>query len=308
MRIGNKLFPYPLLNNDKLLSGYKESSLFELKVDVDDNGSLPVINGNIVLKNLHFELNNDNLEALLAEGRIAGKLIVECSSTTYRSNFDISTIPYTLTIPAMKFNGVAFFSAYLYATEDISGFCSNEFQEDYEGYKFYIDKFDILAADDGFKVNFEIDTSEDSGPSIFQIVKKINEDNLMTCENGDKYITIQLPESKYKSYETMIKPNSTYNNISFAMIAIPALVYCIDDIMCTQYDSMEEIIAEHHWFEAVCNAYKRETKKDLIFEQLDSYSSLELAQIVLNNAICNGIADFDSLIIGAESDGGDEDE
>ena len=59
MQIGNKIFPYPVLNNTPHLSGYNETSYFELKFDTTATGGLITEGNNFVLKNVHFQLHND---------------------------------------------------------------------------------------------------------------------------------------------------------------------------------------------------------------------------------------------------------
>lgn len=39
MQLGNRVFPYPVLNKNDGLSDYKESSTFMVSFDTDENGS-----------------------------------------------------------------------------------------------------------------------------------------------------------------------------------------------------------------------------------------------------------------------------
>ncbi len=93
------------------------------------------------------------------------------------------------------------------------------------------------------------------------------------------------------------------------MIAIPSLAYCLEDIY-SRYDSLEEILDAHSWFSAVCISYKRRTGNALTFEEFENMSKLELAQMVLNSASCNGLKDFNNMLLGGmnhpEEEGEDE--
>lgn len=76
------------------------------------------------------------------------------------------------------------------------------------------------------------------------------------------------------------------------MIAIPALAGCLDDV-CSRYYTIEEILDDQSWFNAICISYKRRTGNSLTFEDFESMNKLELAQMVLNSASCNALKDFD---------------
>lgn len=308
MHIGNRIFPYPVLNRNEALSDYVENSIFKLEFDVDENGAPIVRNGEIIFKNLHYSVTDASLISLLEQGKLKGAFIVECSASVYRSRFDISSTPYDLKVSAHEINGNVVASCYLYATEDIADFKSTGFIPEYAGYSFDIDKFDILAVDDGFKFKIELDPTDDKVASIFTVVKKEDASDIMSYDYDDKKIIVRLPAAYYDCYDN-IKTKKECNNIAFAMIAIPALVGCLEDV-CSKYYSLEEILDDQSWFNAICISYKRRTGNALTFEDFESMNKLELAQMVLNSASCNGLKDFDNMLLGGmnhpEEEGEDE--
>jgi len=305
VHIGNRIFPYPVLNRNEALSDYVTESIFKVEFDVDANGAPFVQNGEVVFKNLHYTIKDSSLSSLLEQGKVKGAFIIECSASVYRSRFDITSTPYDLRVSAHEINGNVVVSCYLYATEDISAFKSDSFITEYAKYSFDIDKFDILAVDDGFKFKIELDTTDDDKvASIFTVVKKENEDELMTYANKDKSIVIYLPAAYYDSYGN-IKMKKECNNIAFAMLAIPVLASCLEEVR-SEYDSMEEILDDHSWFNAVCISYKRKTGKELLFDDLENMNKLELAQTVLNSGSCNGLRDFGNMLLGNTEEGADD--
>lgn len=309
MHIGNRIFPYPVLNRNEALSDYVENSVFKLEFDVDENGAPIVQNGEVIFKNLHYTITDASLISLLEQGKLKGAFIVECSASVYRSRFDISTMPYDLKVSAHEINGNVVASCYLYAAEDIVDFKSSGFIPEYAGYSFDIDKFDILAVDDGFKFKIELDpTEDDKVASIFTVVKKEDDSDIMSYDYDDKKIIVRLPAAYYDCYDN-IKTKKECNNIAFAMIAIPALAGCLEDV-CTRYYTIEEILDDQSWFNAICISYKRRTGNALTFEDFESTNKLELAQTVLNSASCNALKDFDNMLLGGmnhpEEEGEDE--
>lgn len=310
MHIGNRIFPYPVLNRNEALSDYVQDSVFKLEFDVDKNGAPFVRNGEVVFKNLHYTTTDATLTSLLEQGKIKGAFIVECSASVYRSRFDISTTPYDLKVSAHELNGNVVASCYLYAAEDITDFKSIGFIPEYAGYSFDIDKFDILAVDDGFKFKIELDpTEDDKVASIFTVVKKEDDGDIMTYDYDDKKIIVRLPAAYYDCYDN-IKTKKECNNIAFSMIAIPALACCLEDISSREYHDVDEILDYYSWFNAICISYKRRTGNALTFDDFESMNKLELAQMVLNSASCNALKDFDNMLLGGmnhlEEEGEDE--
>lgn len=308
MLIGNRIFPYPVLNRNQALSDYKEESKFQISFDTDEDGKLIIQRSSVIFKNLCYTLEDDGLETLVNAGKAQGCLIVECSASTFRKWYPITQQPTDLSISAKELNGVVVVSCYIYATEDIPSFSSSGFQADYEGYHFDLDQFDILAADDGYKFKIDLDTTEDDKvASIFTIVPKENRDDLMTYSDDGNKITIALPKEYFDHYNN-IKRKSDYNNIAFAMIAIPVLTACINEIKNTEYDDLADLIEHNAWFNAVEISYKRVFGKPLTLDELENIEALTLAQTVLNFSSCNGIKDFGNILIGNGEGGAEEDE
>ena len=306
MQLGNRVFPYPVLNKNDNLSDYKESSTFMVSFDTNEDGSPYVVDGKVIFKNLHYTITDDSLKELIEEEKLKGAFIVECSASVYRNKFDISQTPYDLPVSVHELNGNVVTSCYIYATEDITGFKSDGFIDDYKNYTFDIDKFDILAADDGYKFKIDLDpTEDDKVSSIFTVIPLETNESIMKYENGDRNITIELPREYFNSYD-IIKRKKEYNNIAFSMIAIPVLSNCISEINTYEWENIDSICDEHKWFNAVRISYKRKKGTELILENFYEMNSLELAQLVLNNASCNGVKDFENMLVGNGDD--DEDE
>lgn len=306
MQLGNRVFPYPVLNKNDNLSDYKESSTFMVSFDTNEDGSPYVVDGKVIFKNLHYTITDDSLKELIEEEKLKGAFIVECSASVYRNKFDISQTPYDLPVSVHELNGNVVTSCYIYATEDITGFKSDGFIDDYKNYTFDIDKFDILAADDGYKFKIDLDpTEDDKVSSIFTVIPLETNESIMKYENGDRNITIELPREYFNSYD-IIKRKKEYNNIAFSMIAIPVLSNCISEINTYEWEDIDSICDKHKWFNAVRISYKRKKGTELILENFYEMNSLELAQLVLNNASCNGVKDFENMLVGNGDD--DEDE
>lgn len=309
MRIGNRIFPYPTLNSNATLSEYKDEANFSLRFDVNSDNELPKDEHGMILRNVHFELTDDILINFFMSGKLKCALIVECSATVYRKMFDLDVMPQDVVLQTLDLKGAVDVSAYLWATENIDSYRNTYFDDDYLGYSFDIEKYDILAVDDGFRFRIDVDPIEDNKmPSIFTIVQKNSNDQEMDYTYNQNGIVISLSPAYFKRYET-IKNKADVNNIMFAIMAIPTLAGSLFDIRSKgeQYNEIDEIVENYSWFKAVCKRYLKVVGTELTMEDFLNIDSLKLAQIVMNHASCNGIKNFaDFLIRGVERDDGED--
>ena len=303
MQIGNKLFPYPTINNIGLRSCFKDTTYSFKCNDYNDGQSY-------VLENACVEINNDNIKKLMNEGYLGVGLIIECSATVYRKMFEISIEPNTIKIPIGDLRDKVEVSCYIYAKKDINDFYDNDFLEDYSGYSFKLDKNDIVAIDDGYTTIIDFDESIDKKvASIFQVIRDKSASG-MIIEKKSKKIVISLPDQEFSNYD-ILRKNDNFQNIIFSMIAIPALTYCLKDLQdklkTDEYD-MDSIEMDYHWFISVKNAYKKQFEVEFTEEIFRNIDVSILAQKLLNDGDLNGIKDLFEIAIKKRLNGEEEDE
>ena len=80
MRIGKRLFPYPTINNSKIASCFKNSNY---SLEYDDESD----NENLILKNAHIQIDNDELIKLIVDKKAEAVIIIECSSNKDKKSF-----------------------------------------------------------------------------------------------------------------------------------------------------------------------------------------------------------------------------
>lgn len=302
MQIGNKLFPYPTINNNILKSCFKDT-VYEFKY-VDKNDGQ-----NYILENACIEINNEYIKKLMSEGYIGAGLVIECSTTVFRKMYEVTLEPQTIKINIGDLRDKVVISCYLYAKRNILDYKDNDFLDDYQGYSFEIEKNDIIAIDDGFTTIIDYDESMDKKvASIFQVIRS-NSVETMTIEMKTRKIVISLPEEEFVYYDTLRK-NDNFQNIFFTMIAIPALTYCLkefqDNILSEQYD-LDVVEMNYTWFISVKNAYKTQYGIELTEEIFKNLDVSILSQKLLNNGALNGIKDLFNLSMRKQY-GGEDDE
>ena len=280
MRVGRKLFPYPVINNSEKVSSFKNASFSLVYEDASDEE-------NLILKNTHLVIDDMNLINLISTGKVKGALIIECSSTIFREKKEIDLENRDIIIPLSDLNDKVYISSFLYATENINGYKSDNFLDDYEDYSFNIEKYDILAADDGFFKTIEYDQEEDQkNDSIFSVIKTKKIDTMLV-DISQKKIIIKLPESEHGLY-TNLRYNKTYQPLFFSMMAIPALSNVLQKFKDQDMD-IEDIADDYYWFNAILVSYEKIYGKKLTNEIFNETETLTLAQKLLNNSTLEGI-------------------
>lgn len=277
MQLGNRIFPYPVLNQTKELSEYNKDTNFELSLQLDQNGNIIKTRDKVILKDICFKLSDEYLKELYENKKISCSLIVESASSIYRETFPLSMIPQTYEIPIKDLKDDVYLSAYCYANCDIDNYKSDNFDED------------------------------NKVASIFVIVKSESNNNTISYDMKSDKIYIYLPPKQHEQYNSL-KVHPEWNDIFFSMMAIPVLTACFSEVKALYKDGGEDlqvVLDNYKWFRAVMKSYKKEKGRDLSEEDFESIQSLDLAQIVFNYASVKGIEKFYDLVNNV---GGDEDE
>lgn len=282
MQIRNKIFPYPILNNDRVYSNFIDAS-FEIVFEPSEEETA------YKLKGLHFSTDSDFINKLFDNKKIEIILVIECSATVFRKAFKISRTPQDITLRKVDFTEKVEISMFACATETFK-MQSSEFDEDYQGIEFEIEKYDILCANDGFNVRFKHDESEGNlVKSIFSVVPSdsISEDTYdINCEMGKK-ITIALSEEEYKNFK-IVNTVPLYREVVFNMLLVPSLIQalslCIKAVQDNSID-LEELGARYIWFRSIQASYVRLYGKELTIDELRNTSPILLAQQLLGNPL-----------------------
>lgn len=301
MRIGKRLFPYPTINNSKIASCFKNSNYSLEYDDASDSKYL-------ILKNAHITIDNPELIKLINDQKAEAVIVIECSSTIFRTVKAITSEPQDIKILLHNLRGKVEISSFIYAKEDFI-YNNTDFLDDYDGYSFNIEKYDILAIDDGFTTKIEYSESEDKKlSSIFRVIKSMDPDlKVMKVDSGDKFIKIVLPAQAFGYYDNL-KNRDYFKNIFFSIIAIPSLIKCLQEFKNEKVD-IDDIRLNHSWFDSIMIAYKKNYNKELTDEIFTDMPVEEMVQTLLNYATVSSIEDISNLFFKNMMMGGmDEDE
>lgn len=278
MQVKSKIFPYPIINHNPDYSNYLDKS-FELIFDNKEDET------SYILSNCRIMTNSITINKLCDEGKIGIVIAVECSSTVYRKVFPIDRVGQDFRLNKMDFAEKVDVSMFAYAKEAFI-LTSDEFEPDYNGLQFEIDKYDIIAANDGFNIYFKHDQSENNlVQSIFSIVpgQDVEENEYIIEIDTGRKITITLSEKDYGNYK-VIYTVPAYKEVFFNMILVPALIEGLSQ--CKNYmndgaNDLEDLGNRYIWFRSIQSAYKKLQGEELSKSKLQESSPVRLAQLLL---------------------------
>lgn len=303
MQVKGKIFPYPVLNNNSILSNFKKGT-FNLEYEAEVNET------SFILKKARFSTESKTINKLFIEGKIGVCLIVECSYTVYRKAFELSDRPKDIILKKVDFSEQVDISLFAYAKEDYV-LVSDELEEDYQDIEFSIEKYDIIAANDGFNVSFRHEEIFDNViESIFSII--VDHDNKegpysVDFERNPRKIVVVLSEKDFNNYQ-IVQAFPDYREVFFCMLLIPALQEALNpclNIIRYEGKDLDDICDKFLWFRSVMSAYERIEGKRLTSDDLKNSSSCMLAQKLLGNPLGVSMIKLVSALKWAE---GEEDE
>lgn len=281
MLLSKRLFPHPVMKKTPH-DDYK-TSFFNLGFEQNQIDS----NEKIKLKNLQFSTNNDNFRNLVIGGKIKVYAHFECSNTLFRKVVALNLTPLDFEIDKKDLNGKLMITCFAIANEDMPDFYDIDFVDEYDNTHFDIDKYDILAFDDGFSIDIIHDIDKDDKiSSIFMVIPKLDDQN-----DGAEYIyedrkiIIKLPQLRYNQYDRL-KYVKNYQNLFFSLFAVPILSMCLNDLKGRNFDELE---LDFNWFISIKNAYKKIYNDDLSSDEFEKIDTYVFAQQIFENPVSKTI-------------------
>ena len=282
MQVKNKIFPYPIINNNKNYSNFNELA-FDLIYEPEETKNA------YILKNTRFFTESKTILKLIKEGKIGITVVVESSNSVYRKSFEITEETKDIKLFKSEFLERVDISMFAYAKNDFI-LQSDEVDEDYLGISFNIDKYDIVGVNDGFNIRFKHNDEEDNLiHSIFSINVGHNLEEgeyLVEFDIGRK-ISINLPENEYKNYK-IIYTVPVYKEVFFNMLLIPALIEGLSLCKAMLDDPSKDLedVGNHYlWFRSILTSYKRLEGKELTIETFKGCSLSSLSQKLLGKPL-----------------------
>lgn len=285
MQVKNRIFPYPVLNNNSFISNYQNIHFELLYDELNDNDYY-------VLKNVRFNTDSEFLLNLYNENKIKVVCILECSYTVYRkAEFIGNELGQDIKISKSDVSDKIYISMYAFATEDLV-FNSSEFEDDYADINFEIEKYDIVAANDGYYYSMIHEESEDNlSQSIFSIIidRELNDGTYLSEYDSTKKIVISLSEEDYNNYK-LIHAVPIYKEVFFNMLLVPTLTEALTK--CSEIlnndssiEEIDDLTNNYLWFRSIMKGYHKLTGEELTKEKFLEKTPIYWSQVLLGKPL-----------------------
>ena len=274
MKITNRLYAYPVLSEDK--DDYIDADFaVEMNIENDLNHL-----------RMHFCVTMDSktIEELIGSGQAEYIIHIECSNTAYRSVHQSVVKEFSCAIPYAKLNGVVEMVALIVSRQRIDCLSSDEWNSDFDGLEFSIEKGSIIAYQnlpslEIVKNNEQISPQE----SIFSVYKKLNADKMIIDMEKDK-VLLGLPEENYRIYASCYNKRNL-RPILNSLTVLPAMVFIIEELCQSSDISEGHDYSQYRWYRYIEKSFQNRGRDFQEYISNAEHTSLEKAQEILGMPI-----------------------
>ena len=293
MEIKYKLYPYPVLSGYS--DDYKDGQ-FDVSIDISRDGYDLKIS-------FQAALTCQSLLDLIQNEKAKYVYHLECAQTGFRTVSQTNKVTETYILSSKQVNGKLQICPFVAAIQDITGYSSADFHNDYSGISFDIEAGCVLAVGKMVTVDISKDIDDLANtPSIFSITRNADATcKQMLVDYSGRKILIKLPLDDYYSYKqlgNMPQAKSILNSLT----VIPALTYVLEELRAQSIDERSEN-ADTLWYRTLSKALLNQFGCNIESENYNSQNFMELAQKLINNPISDA---FKMLTSSFGISGGDD--
>jgi len=234
---------------------------------------------------------------LIAIDRAEYLIHLECPTTFFRKTLTSAAPEISTQINLSRIKKSLEIVAFIVAKRNVKDFFCADWNDDFEGLKFNLEKGNVLAYKVLPTLRLPENTDLANNESIFLLCKKMTDDDRPFEVNldGDK-IKIFLGEADFKIFNRYAEKNDMQPILN-AMVIFPTLVYVFNELHedPQMYESAD-------WFISLCEAYKRRGLNFVSEITSSERKSIELAQEVMELPITNALKNLSVIYEEGDED------
>lgn len=275
MEIKYRLYPYPVLST---YSDDYQSGKFNVVIE-------PHKEGYHLRVDFIVELTNEALKNLIRSGQAKYVYHMECAQTGFRKVFQTGEVITSEVLSDKHLNGTLQICPFIVAVEDIHGYSSKDFHEDYHGISFDIEAGCIMASGKMVTVHISKDVDElERMPSIFSIARNADDScKQMVVDFSGRKILIKLPTEDYYSYKQLSKTPQIQSVLN-SLTIVPALIYVLSELKRVSVSEREEH-EENLWYRILAKTLATKFNCDISSEDFEERDVMCLAQSLINEPL-----------------------
>ena len=220
MKFNNISLPYPVLGNN--------DDVYPLLEDDCIRMADPVKTATEYVFHVDLTQRNQMISNLIVEGKAEYACEITCNTTFLRRCIHSAEPHFDIHLKRKDVNGRINFNCFIAVKEAISNYANPDFNEDYHGFKFDLEKGDLLAVfpSSFYNTNIKFDKLFAAG-SFMQIVEADNGIDKTWFNLDEDKIQIELPHDLYEQY---LRIGNAFPEVIHSSIVHNALVYAISNL------------------------------------------------------------------------------
>lgn len=265
MKINNLSLPHPVLGISDDVGKFVYIPNFSVSLG-KENISLQTEN----------QLDNPTLNQLISEKKALFCTELNCMQTVYRRSLMTNEYKSSITLRVDQLRNKVEVSFYIIASENIEDYQIEGSNEDYKGYKFNIEKGDVLAYGGSTSFMAVKDWESLKAVKSFMDIQSYNEDKgPMKITLTDSKIVVGLCKDDYDKYSLCLNAEGL-PPIFHSAIVLPALIYALNEMVMHREEHEDE-----SWFQFL--EYRKKTDKKLsVLDWADTENVPIIAQQIIN--------------------------
>ncbi len=217
--------------------------------------------------NIVLTQHNEAIAALVAQRKAEYACEVVCSDTYLRRCFHSPSPVFNLTLLRKEVSGRINFNCYIAAKQPIQGYTNKDFNEDYLGFSFDLDRGEMLALFPTafYNTNIKYDKLYAAG-SFMQIVRAAEsvETTWFNLDDESGKIMIELPADLFTQYEAI---GNSFPEVIHSSLVHNALVYALSNL--DEYADKGKL-----WSDSLLQRLQSDEFKDIDVSSLSSDMSV----------------------------------
>lgn len=286
--ITNTLFAYPILSNLR-------DDFVNVKFIAGTTGELTKTAKKSVIKTF-VEIQDKHINELIDHNLAQIVMKVYCSTTKFRQIYVLNRGNDEIEIRNRDINKNVEINTFIIAKENIRQYYSENFNDDYKGLKFDIEKGSILAIGKEENIFFDKDTDDLTRiDSIIKIRDIKKEDQPMSVDFDDENIKINLSTTEYKRYCMYSEYCIPVVN---SMIVVPALMYVLDQLISENIEMTDYL--DKKWYRVLSKKITQAIGKEFKLDYIKSHGSFEIIQKLFDCPIKEAMGEIERKYGGSD--------
>jgi hypothetical protein len=281
MKIGNYLFPYPVLFPERT----DVSGSFTGRVDYETTEDAIIIRAS-------FSLENSDISELISSGKAVFCMDIVCSKTLFRESVTNTNPNIEHRVPVSEMRGKVECSLLVVATKYIA-YTAKTHRADFGNETFYVERGDVIAY-----ANTHVFLMEMSPEEMLKIGSFMRVTHDDSCNIGEikidlgtmgatETIDIKMSLGDFSNYS---KTKDKYTPIYHSSLVLPALIHAITMLL----NDREEEYAERMWAQIIT---ERLNAKDLKYIERTNANIFTIANRILEWPLSKSINSLNDITL-----------